>query len=372
MSRCPTGGNRENREAILTSKKVRAKSYEQHVICGIRFRSSQERDLEFNDMKIVLPGGSGQVGSLLARAFVGDGHDVVVLSRNPRAAPWRMVAWDGEAVGGWKVEIDGADVLINLAGRSVNCRYNPANRRLINESRVKSTRAVGQAIAEAARPPRVWLQASTATIYAHRYDAPNDEATGVLGGSEANAPDTWKFSIDVANAWEQAAKEAKTSQTRQVLLRSAMTMSPDPGGVLDVLLGLVRWGLGGSAGDGRQYVSWIHDRDFIRAIYRLIEHAELEGPVNVSSPNPVPNAEFMRALRAAWGIGFGLPAAKWMLEIGAFFMRTETELVLKSRRVIPGQLLKSGFVFQFPTWPEAAADLCRRWRELRAQKNAML
>jgi uncharacterized protein (TIGR01777 family) len=270
------------------------------------------------------------------------------------------------------VEIDGADVLINLAGRSVNCRYNPANRRLINESRVKSTRAVGQAIAEAARPPRVWLQASTATIYAHRYDAPNDEATGVLGGSEANAPDTWKFSIDVANAWEQAAKEAKTSQTRQVLLRSAMTMSPDPGGVLDVLLGLVRWGLGGSAGDGRQYVSWIHDRDFIRAIYRLIEHAELEGPVNVSSPNPVPNAEFMRALRAAWGIGFGLPAAKWMLEIGAFFMRTETELVLKSRRVIPGQLLKSGFVFQFPTWPEAAADLCRRWRELRAQKNAML
>jgi len=197
-------------------------------------------------MKIVIPGGSGQVGSLLARAFVADGHDVVALSRNPRNAPWRMVTWDGETVGSWKVEIDGADVLINLAGRSVNCRYNPANRRLIKESRVKSTRAVGQAIAEAARPPRVWLQASTATIYAHRYDAPNDEATGVLGGSEANAPDTWKFSIEVANAWEQAAKEAKTSQTRQVLLRSAMTMSPDPGGVFDVLLGLVRRGLGGA------------------------------------------------------------------------------------------------------------------------------
>jgi uncharacterized protein (TIGR01777 family) len=317
-------------------------------------------------MKIVIPGGSGQVGTLLARAFITDGHEVVVLSRNPKPAPWRIIIWDGETVGDWKREIDGADAVINLAGRSVNCRYSAKNRRLIKESRVKSTRAVGQAIAEAIRPPRVWLQASTATIYAHRYDAPNDEATGILGGSEANAPDTWKFSYDVAYAWEQAAREAKVPQTRQVLLRSAMTMSPDRGGVLDVLLGLVRWGLGGTNGDGRQYVSWIHDQDFIRAIHWLIDHADLQGPVNLASPNPVPNAEFMRALRAASGIRFGLPAAKWMLEIGAFFMRTETELVLKSRRVVPGRLLQSGFVFQFPTWPEAAADLCRRWREIRS------
>jgi uncharacterized protein (TIGR01777 family) len=221
-------------------------------------------------------------------------------------------------------------------------------------------------MAEAVRPPRVWLQASTATIYAHRYDAPNDEATGILGGSEANAPGTWRFSYDVAYAWEQAAREAKVPQTRQVLLRSAMTMSPDRGGVFDVLLGLVRWGLGGTNGDGRQYVSWIHDQDFIRAIHWLIDHADLQGPVNLASPNPVPNAEFMRVLRAASGIRFGLPAAKWMLEIGAFFMRTETELVLKSRRVVPGRLFQSGFVFQFPTWTEAAVDLCRRWREIRS------
>jgi uncharacterized protein (TIGR01777 family) len=313
-------------------------------------------------MKIVIPGGTGQVGALLARAFVADGHEVVVLSRTPHGAPWRTVRWDGETVGDWAAELDGADVVINLAGRSVNCRYTDENRRLIKESRVRSTRAVGQAIARARHPPGVWLQASTATIYAHRYDAPNDEATGILGGAELAAPDTWRFSIDVAKSWEQAADETRLLHTRTVLLRSAMVMSPDPGGVFATLLGLVRYGLGGTSGDGRQYVSWIHDRDFVRAVYWLIDRPDLAGPVNLAAPNPVPNAEFMRTLRIAWGMGFGLPATRWMLEIGAFLMRTETELILKSRRVVPGRLLDSGFVFQFPTWAEAAADLCRRWR----------
>jgi uncharacterized protein len=321
-------------------------------------------------MKIIIPGGSGQVGAILARAFVADGHEVVVLSRNPIKAPWRAVAWDGETLGPWAAELDGADVVINLAGRSVNCRYTARNRRLIKESRIHSTRAVGQAIAKAKRPPRLWLQATTATIYAHRYDAPNDEATGILGGSEVGAPDTWRFSIDVAQSWEQAANEVIVPETRKVLMRSAMIMSPDAGGVFDILLGLVRWGLGGASDDGRQYVSWIHDRDFIRAVYWLIDHRDLEGPVNLASPNPLPNAEFMRALRAAWGIRVGLPATKWMLEIAAFFMRTESELVLKSRRVIPARLLQSGFAFQYPTWPEAAADLCRRWREQRHNEGA--
>jgi hypothetical protein len=315
-------------------------------------------------VKFVIPGGSGQIGTLLARAFVADGHEVVVLSRDPGKAPWRVVWWDATTLGDWAAQIDGADVVINLAGRSVNCRYNARNRRLIKESRVDSTRAVGQAIAGAVRPPRIWLQASTATIYAHRYDAPNDETTGVLGGSEEDAPDTWRFSIDVARSWEQAANEVAVPLTRKVLLRSAMTMSADRGGVFDVLLALVRRGLGGTNGDGRQYVSWIHAQDFIRAVYWLLDHSELEGAVNVASPNPVPNAEFMRILRNAWGIGFGLPASKWMLEVGAFFLRTETELILKSRRVVPGRLLESGFVFQFPTWPEAAADLCRCRRGL--------
>jgi uncharacterized protein (TIGR01777 family) len=187
-----------------------------------------------------------------------------------------------------------------------------------------------------------------------------------VGGSEPGAPDTWRFSIEVARAWERALEEAVVPQTRKVALRSAMTMSPDRGGVFDVLLGLVRRGLGGRAGDGRQYVSWIHEEDFVRAVGWLIEREGVTGPVNLAAPNPVPNAEFMRALREAWGRSFGLPAAKWMLEVGAFFLRTETELVLKSRRVVPGRLLEGGFHFQFPTWPEAARDLCRRWREPRA------
>jgi uncharacterized protein len=316
-------------------------------------------------MKIVLPGGSGQVGTLLARAFVADGHEVVVLSRKPGLCPWRVVSWDAETLGYWEAEIDGADVVINLAGRNVNCRYTTENRRAIKESRIRSTRIVGQAIAQAARPPSVWLQASTATIYAYRYDAPNDETTGILGGSELNAPDTWRFSIDVAKTWEQAANEAIVPRTRKVLLRSAMTMSPDRGGVFDVLLWLIRRRLGGKSGDGRQFVSWIHDQDFIRAIYWLIEHPELEGPINLASPNPIPNAEFMRTLRAAWGSRLSLPATKWMLELGAYFLRTETELVLKSRRVVPGRLLESGFAFRFPSWAEGAGDLCGRWRDVR-------
>lgn len=230
-----------------------------------------------------------------------------------------------------------------------------------------STRVVGKAIAQTARPPRVWLQAATATIYAHRYDAPNDEATGVIGGAEANAPDTWRFSIDVAEAWEQAVEEAgPLPLTRRVVLRSAMTMSADRSGVFDVLLRLVRFGLGGQSGDGLQFVSWIHEVDFVRAIYWLIEHHDVSGPVNLAAPNPLPNAEFMRALREAWGIRVGLPATEWMLEMGAVFLRTETELILKSRRVVPGRLTQQGFSFEFPNWPDAARDLCERWRKATA------
>ncbi len=315
-------------------------------------------------MKVVIPGGTGRIGTILARRLHADGHNVTVLSRTPAEAPWRTIAWDGQTLGDWAAEIDGADVVINLAGRSVNCRYHQANRRAIMESRVKSAAVVGEAIGRANRPPRAWLQASTATIYAHRYDAANDEATGIIGGNEEAAPDTWRFSIDVAKAWEQATDAAVTPGTRKVLMRMAIVMSPVRGGPLDILLGLVRRGLGGRTGDGRQYVSWIHVEDLIRAVYWLIDH-DLEGAVNLASPNPVPNAEFMRTLRQAWGIRFGLPAARWMLEIGTFLMRSESELVLKSRRVVPGRLVESGFKFQFPTWDAAATDLCARWGEAR-------
>jgi uncharacterized protein (TIGR01777 family) len=313
-------------------------------------------------MRVVIPGGSGQVGTVLARALHRDGHQVVVVSRTPHRAPWQVVPWDGRALGAWAGEVDGADVVINLAGRSVNCRYTASNLEAILRSRVESTRAVGQAISSAERPPRVWLQASTATIYAHRADAPNDEATGIMGGGEPGVPRYWDFSIRVAREWEQALADADTPRTRRVAMRSAMVMSPDRGGIFDTLLTLVRRGLGGRAGDGRQYVSWVHDTDFVNAVSWLIGTDTIEGAVNIASPNPLPQAVFMRTLRKSAGVPVGLPATKWMLEIGAFFMRTDTELVLKSRRVVPGRLLAGGFRFRFPEWPAAAADLVGRSR----------
>ena len=311
-------------------------------------------------LKIVIPGGSGQIGTILARAFQRGGHRVVVIARHHVARPWRVVAWDGSTLGAWQDEIDGSDVVINLAGRSVNCRYSPRNRQEILDSRVHSTRIVGEAIAQATHPPSVWLQASTATIYSHRYDAPNDEAAGILGGRESNAPASWRFSIEVARAWECALAQAPTPHTRKIALRSAIAMSPDRGGVFDILLKLVRCGLGGRVGDGRQFVSWIHDDDFVRAVQWLIDRDDIAGAVNVAAPDPLPNADFMRALRVAAGVPFGLGGTKWMLEVAAFFHRTETELLLKSRRVIPGRLLENGFEFNFPRWPDAARDLCRR------------
>jgi len=317
-----------------------------------------------SSVKIVLPGGSGLLGHLLARGFSRDGHHVVILSRRPGSLPWPVVAWDAASLGAWAAEIDGADVVINLAGRSVNCRYTPKNRDEIMTSRLASTRVLGEAIARATRPPPVWLQSSTATIYAHRYDAPNDEATGIVGGLEPDAPSAWRFSIEVATAWERAFDEAIAPRTRKVALRTAIVMSPARGGAFDVLLGLVRRGLGGTSGDGRQFVSWIHEDDFVRALQWIIARQDVSGIVNVASPVPAPNADFMRAIRDAWGTRVGLPSPAWLLEIGAWFLRTETELVLKSRRVVPRRLLEGGFEFGWPDWPAAARDLVSRWRSL--------
>jgi uncharacterized protein len=315
-------------------------------------------------MKIVLPGGTGQVGSVLRRALTAAGHEVVVLSRRPmgRGEVRGEVAWDGRTLGPWTEAIDGSDVVVNLAGRSVSCRYTPVNLKAMMDSRVDSARVVGEAIAAAARPPGVWLQMSTATVYAHRFDAPNDEATGVIGGSEPGVPGYWGYSVDIATAWEREQEQADTPHTRKVALRSAMVMSPDRGGVFDVLLRLARLGLGGPVAGGAQYVSWIHDHDFVRAVEFLVARDDLAGPVNLAAPAPLPHRAFMRALRRAWGVPVGLPATKWMAELGAFALRSDTELLLKSRRVVPGRLLDAGFAFEHPQWPEAAADLVRRAR----------
>jgi uncharacterized protein (TIGR01777 family) len=314
-------------------------------------------------MKIVIPGGSGQVGHILARYFEAQGHTVTVFSRNQQPAPWRVVFWDGLTPGAWIADLEQSDVCINLSGRSVNCRYSAANRSAIRESRIRSTRLLHEVIASLSHPPRLWVNASTATIYRHALDRPMNEADGELGGNEPGAPDTWNFSIDVAKAWEEAFFSTATPRTRKVAIRSAITFSPDRGGVFDVLLGLVRHGLGGPHGPGTQFVSWIHEADFVRAVALLIAREEFDGVVNLASPNPLPNRDFMRALRDAWGARFGLPTPGWILEIGTALMRTESELVLKSRRVVPGRLLDAGFQFRFPKWPAAARDLVARWRE---------
>ncbi|MGV4981192.1 TIGR01777 family oxidoreductase [Streptomyces sp. NRAIS4] len=313
-------------------------------------------------MKVVLPGGTGQVGTILDRALTAAGHEVTVVTRRPVRE--RQVGWDGTTLGRWAEVVDGSDVVINLAGRSVSCRYTAENLRDMMDSRVDSARVVGEAIAAAARPPRVWLQMSTATIYAHRFDTANDEATGVIGGSETGVPDYWAFSVDIAQNWERAQAEASTPATRKVALRSAMVMSPDRGGVFDVLLGLARLGLGGPVAGGAQYVSWIHDVDFVRAVEFLVEREDIAGPVNLAAPGPLPQRDFMRALRGAWGVPVGLPATRWMAELGAFALRTDTELLLKSRRVVPGRLLGAGFDFAYPEWQQAAVDLTRRARAL--------
>ncbi len=303
---------------------------------------------------------------MLARHFHEQGHAVSSITRFPRPHAWEAIHWDTETVGPWANALEGADAVVNLAGRSVNCRYTASNRKAILESRVRTTRLIGEAIGQCVQPPKLWLNASTATIYRHALDRPMDEFSGELGGNEPDAPARWRFSIQVATAWEEALQSSHTPETRKVALRMAPVMSPDAGGVFDTLLWLVRCGLGGASGSGEQYVSWIHDIDFIRAIEFLMARNDIFGVVNLTAPNPIPNAQFMCCLRRSWCTSyFGLPAPEWMLAVGGFLLRTEPELVLKSRRVVPARLLKSGFDFHFPVWRGASENLVARWRGMR-------
>ena len=313
-------------------------------------------------LRIVIPGGSGQLGRVLAQFFQARGHHVTVLTRGPFAAPWQTVHWDGETIGPWTEHLEGADVCINLAGRSVNCRYTLANRQAIYDSRINTTRLLQDVIANLADPPKVWFNASTATIYRHALDREMDEETGELGGDEPGAPKKWNFSIHVAKDWEAAFFAAPTPRTRKIALRSAVVLSAQRGNPFVIYSNLVRLGLGGTQGNGRQFVSWIHEEDFVRAVEFLIFRDDLAGIMNLAAPNPLPNRDFMAALREAWDMPNGLPAPAPLLEIAAFFHRTETELLLKSRCVFPTRLFDAGFEFQFPRWSDAADDLVYRWR----------
>lgn len=309
--------------------------------------------------QIVIAGGSGFLGKALAVHFRKAGFKIVILTRSPktRTDGVREVAWNARTIGEWARELDGATAVVNLTGRSVNCRYNAKNRREIMDSRVDSTRVVGEAIARCENPPRVWLNSSTATLYKHTFGAPHDETSREMDSAK-DAKDA--FSVEVAQAWERALNEAATPRTRKVALRTSMVLGLDENSVFPVLRRLTRFGLGGKQGSGKQFVSWIHVEDFRRAIEWIISQEQLAGPVNLCAPNPLTNAEMMKAFRDICSAPFGLPATEWMLEIGAFFLRTETELIFKSRRVVPGRLIQSGFRFRFPSFRDALGDLVSR------------
>lgn len=309
-----------------------------------------------NMKKIVIAGGSGFLGRALAAHFHKSGFLVTILTRSPKAADDATeIGWDARTTGDWARELENAVAVINLTGRSVNCRYHERNRRLILDSRILSTRVIGQAIARCKSPPAVWLNASTATIYKHALGPAWDES-GQIGSTPEGMDE---FSIEVATAWERAFNEAKTPATRKIAMRAAMVFGLGRNSVFPMLRRLTRLGLGGKMGSGRQFVSWIHEDDFCRAVEWLIADDSFSGVVNIAAPNPVTNAEMMRIFRETFGIPIGLPAAKWMLEIGTFLLRTETELVIKSRHVVPRRLIESGFVFNFPFLDTAVEELCR-------------
>ncbi len=323
-------------------------------------------------LRIVLPGGSGQVGTLLASYFQQQGHRVTVLTRSPYAAPWETVHWDGVHAGPWIETLEGADACIHLSGRSINCRFTRQNRRELHNSRIGPTRLLQRVFAGLASPPRLWLNASAVSIYPHAYPAPvhdpqMDESFPLAGEPRRISrwrpmSNRWRFVSALTRDWEVAFFADESPRTRRIALRSAMVLSPSPGGVFQVLSRLVRMGLGGRQGSGRQFVSWIHAGDYARAVEFLIEREEISGPVNMAAPEPLPNSDFMAALREAWEMPNGLAAPSFAIELGAFLLRTESELVLKSRPIVPARLMEAGFEFEFPSWPEAAGDLVRQWR----------
>ena len=312
-------------------------------------------------MKIVIAGGSGHIGRMLLEHFRKQQHDVKILTRDAKKTD-PFIFWDGQTVGAWQKVIDRSDMVINLAGRPVDCRPNKKNLKEMMDSRVNSTRVMGEAISQCQNPPKLWLQMSTATIYAHSFDKANDEYTGTIGGNEPGVPDTWHHSISIAKNWEKTLFESHTSSTRKVAIRSALVVSSIKKGYFDILRSLVRRGMGGTIAGGKQYVSWIHEEDFIRAMEYVISHEDIKGAINFSSPYPLPQKEFMSHIRLACDVKWSFPITKWMAEIGSVFLRTDTQLILKSRRVVPKKLLSHGFQFQFPHWPDAVLDIIKKYK----------
>lgn len=292
--------------------------------------------------KIVLAGGTGFVGKYFSEQFKALGYQVVIISRNNAHIQWDNHEEIEEA-------LDDAEMLINLAGKSVNCRYNQANKDEILRSRIATTIALGNAIIKCNRPPRIWINSSTATIYRHAMYRPMTENDGEIGSG---------FSVNVATKWEQAFFDFNLPHTRQIALRMAIVLGAG-GGVMKPFVNLVRFGLGGKQGSGKQMFSWIHLEDLFDIVLFLQSQENLSGVFNCSSPNPIDNATLMKALRKEMGVKVGLPSPEWMLKMGAVFIGTETELILKSRWVVPEKLVEAGYQFKFPVIDKALANILK-------------
>lgn len=299
--------------------------------------------------KIVLAGGNGYLGGVLARHFSSIADEVIILSRKPKAPDGNIktLLWDGKTKGDWIDSLNGANLLVNLCGKNVNCRYTTKNRQEIINSRVGPTSLLNQVIEKLDNPPLLWINITSATIYRHAEDLPQDEITGEIG---------YGFSIDVCKIWEETFFRLKSIKTRKIALRLGIVMGRKDG-AFPRLLNLVKLGMGGKQGDGAQYVSWVHEQDVSLSIEWLLNQKEIKGIVNCTAPNAIRNTELMKSLRKAYGIPFGLSAPAWLLEIGAKIIGTETELILKSRWVKPGVLLNSGFRFQYGSIDEAVHDI---------------
>lgn len=299
--------------------------------------------------KIILAGGNGYLGGLLAKHFSSQAEQVILLARKPKAQKGNIktLVWDGKTADKWVNEMENADLLVNLCGKNVNCRYTPKNQKEIIDSRVVPTRLLGEVIKGLTIPPKLWINITSATIYRHAEDHAQDEYTGEIG---------YGFSIDVCKIWESSFFENELPQTRKVALRLGIVLGRTDG-AFPRLLNLVKFGLGGRQGDGKQYVNWVHEQDAVHTIEWLLNHHETNGIVNCTAPNAVTNQVLMQTIRKAYGIPFGVPTPAWLLAIGAKIIGTETELILKSRWVKPAVLLDNGFEFQYGKIDEAVHDI---------------
>lgn len=296
-------------------------------------------------MKIIIAAGTGFLGRNLKQYFLGKNYEVKILTRNPKRE--NEIFWDAKTLGTWKTELENADVLINLAGKSVDCRYNEQNKKEIYNSRIFSTKVLQQAIDECQNPPKVWLNASSATIYVHSEMHLNTEKNGIIGDD---------FSMNICRSWEKEFFKVENQNVRKVALRTSIVLGKN-GGAFPKFKQIAKLGLGGRQGRGNQLMSWIHIDDFCEAVNFIIANENLKGAINITAPKPLSNKEMMKQLRDKIKIPFGIPSPTWLLEIASIFIQTETELMLKSRNVYPEILIKEGFQFKFDKFEKALDKL---------------